>query len=90
MAQAVKECYTRGGAHGYDCFSRDAWLQLILKGKQAFNIQPPDWWLKAKEGEGRSIRTSSAIWYKNYSPERKMIIWDQAPMEDFVARGYLR
>ena len=87
---APVERYTRGGAFGYDSYSREMWLQLILKGKQTFNVQPPDWWLRSQEAEGRSIRTAASIWYKNYPPERKMMIWDQAPVEDFIARGYLR
>jgi hypothetical protein len=39
--------------------------------------------------DGRNHRTAASIWYRNYKPERRMIIWDQAPDEDFVARGYL-
>lgn len=87
---ATVDRYCRGGAYGWESMSREVWLQLILKGKLIFNVQPPDWWLNSQMKGGRSIKTSSAIWYKNYPPERKMMLWDQAPDEDFIARGYLR
>ena len=84
--------YTRGGGWaGMENLTRERWLSYILLGKQTFNVQPPDYWLRIQQREeGRDIKTASSIWYLRYKPERKMMIWDQAPDEDFVARGYLK
>lgn len=91
MATPIRR-YCRGGAHAYsDHFTRDMWLSAILRGAGFFNVQPPDYWFRIQQNEeGRSIKTAASIWYRNYPPERKMIIWDMAPEEDFIARGYLK
>ncbi len=68
--------------------TREEWLKLIIDGRFP-KVQPPRWWLEAKEKEGRSIEASAAIWHRHYKPERKYVIWDQAPDEDFRERGYL-
>lgn len=66
--------------------TRDRWLQFVLE--ERFQVQPPTWWLKSHAW--RSIEVANWIWHRNYKPTRKYVIWDQAPEEDFRARGYLR
>jgi len=88
VATPVERRYHLNGVDAYPALTREQWLQRVLTDKW-FKVQPPDWWYRAQEKEGRSIRTSASIWYKNYKPERKYLIWDQAPDEDFQARGYL-
>ena len=66
---------------------RAQWFANILHA--GFNPKPPRWWIEAQEKEGRSPYTSAVIWNRNYKPERKFIIWDQAPDEDFREHGYL-
>lgn len=60
---------------------------MLLMG--VVKAQPPDWWYRSQLADGRTIAAASAIWYKNYPPERKMMIWDQAPDQDWIRRGYL-
>jgi hypothetical protein len=39
--------------------------------------------------EGRNASAAYSIWHKYYKPERKYVIWDQAPDEDWIRAGYL-
>ena len=80
-------CSAKSGVPGWASFTREELLNDILIG--AFLPQPPDWWLRGQVEQGRTIGAASAIWHRNYPAARKYVIWDQAPREDFFARGYL-
>ena len=88
MATPVARNYHKNAYDRFPAYTREQWLDQILNDPR-WKVQPPDWWYRAQEKEGRSIKTAASIWYKNYKPERKYLIWDQAPDEDFQARGYL-
>lgn len=71
--------------------TKDEWLAVvggnhILRGK----FQPPDWWFRSQKEQGRTTHAAAAIWHKNYPPARQRLIWEVAPDEDFIARGYMR
>lgn len=76
--------------YGFKTYDKDEWLQYVADG--SIKPQPPRWWLEFKETPaegGRTIAASASIWHRNYKPERKFVIWAQAPDEDFRERGYL-
>lgn len=66
---------------------RETWLKGILSGM--VNPKPPAWWIAAQAKEGRVGAMAYSIWHRNYKPERKYVIWDQAPDEDWREHGYL-
>lgn len=70
----------------YASFTREGLLAQILTGE--FVPQPPDWWFRIQAEKGRSTNAAASIWHKNYPAARKFVVWDQAPEEDFFARGY--
>jgi hypothetical protein len=79
--------YVSGGHDRYG--SRDEWLNAITTHENS--PKPPEWWLSSQEAEeGRSRKTASIIWGRNYDAGRKFVIWSQAPIGDFLARDYYR
>jgi hypothetical protein len=70
---------------------RAAWLNCLLHGPHTgFNPKPPESWVHMQENqEGRNASAAYSIWHKYYKPERKYVIWDQAPDEDWIRAGYL-
>ena len=76
-----------GNSFMFTRYDREAWLALVLTG--TFVPKPPAWWIRSQAEIGRTGSTPYAIWNRNYKPERKYIIWDQAPDEDFREHGYL-
>lgn len=68
-------------------YTREQWLAAVTDG---LKVQPPDWWFRSQKEQGRTTHAAASIWHTRYLPARRMVIWDMAPDEDFVARGYLR
>lgn len=66
--------------------SREQWLDSVARGH--FRPKPPESWLADQEIKGRSRKTASIIWGTAYKPDRKFVIWDQAPIEDYKFLGY--
>ena len=67
--------------------TKKEWLTALLAYKN--RIQPPDWWVIAQTKDGLKVSEANRLWYA--SPrERWYMLWDQAPIEDFIARGYYR
>lgn len=68
--------------------TKEEWLESLMKG--LFNPKPPPWWVEEQERENdRSAKSCGVIWNTAYKPERKFLIWSQAPDEDFREMGYL-
>lgn len=67
--------------------TRERWLQDVLT--EVFKPKPPAWWVRAQNEQGRTGSAPYAIWARSYKSERKYVIWDQAPDEDFREHGYL-
>lgn len=78
--------YSIMGHFGY-MYTRQEWLNTVLAGTS--KPKPPAWWIRSQEEIGRTGSTAYAIWHRNYKPERKYVIWDQAPEEDWRELGYL-
>jgi hypothetical protein len=66
---------------------KETWLAELLKG--SFKAKPPAYWVRQQNAEGRVGPAPYAIWHKNYDVARQYVIWDQAPEEDWLERGYL-
>jgi hypothetical protein len=69
------------------CASKEAWLDTVMKGRRA--VYPPDWWSSAQQLKGRSPKSAAVIWYRQYDPARRFLVWSQASDEDFRSAGYL-
>lgn len=68
--------------------AKEEWLARLMKGE--FNPKPPPWWVEEQERENqRSPKSCGVIWNTAYKPERKFLIWSQAPDSDFTEMGYL-
>lgn len=67
--------------------NREEWLDLLLS--TGGPVKPPAWWIRSQIELGRTESAAYAIWHRNYKPERKYVIWDQAPDEDWREHGYL-
>jgi len=68
--------------------SRDEWIKAVREAR--IRPKPPEWWLATQEREeGRDRTQASIIWVSRYKPERKALIWDLAPDDDFVRLGYI-
>lgn len=75
-----------GNTH-WKSYTREEWLNTVIAG--SFVPQPPNWWFRTQAEKGRTTASAAAIWHRNYPAARKFVVWDQAPEEDFFARGYL-
>lgn len=81
-------CYTyRTDTGRRQAVTRDEWLHALAVG--IHRPRPPEWWLRQQEEEGRSRRTASIIWGRHYGPDRRLVIWDQAPDADWISAGHL-
>jgi len=76
------------GGIGHMFLRREEWLELVLNG--TLKPKPPAWWVRSQNDQGRTGSAPYAIWARSYKPERKYVIWDQAPDEDWREHGYLR
>lgn len=84
----ASERYHIGTTGGPSYATKQEWLNRLLVG--SFRAQPPDWWVIATTRDGvLKVSQANALWY-HFPRERQYIIWDQAPIEDFIARGYYR
>jgi hypothetical protein len=67
--------------------SKEEWLRAILNGDS--RPKAPKSWMRQQILEGRTEEQAYIIWSSRYPPQRKWLIWSQAPDEDFAESGYL-
>lgn len=68
--------------------TKELWLAAMMEG--SIKPKPPASWVRQQLEQGRSESAAYAIWHRNYTPGRKYVIWDQAPLEDWKEHGYYR
>lgn len=66
------------------------WVAVETVGNATIPKTPPDSWWEQHERRGIAAKGIAAIWYKRYSPTKRLVAWMAASDSDWAEKGMRR